>query len=99
MRTFDEKLRHPTQLYATFWETAVMIFIVQLEKRKPGLPPGWIFTIWIALHALGRLVMEHFRDDPRGSFALGLSPGEGMSLIVLIWSGVNAVLLTRQRDS
>jgi phosphatidylglycerol---prolipoprotein diacylglyceryl transferase len=74
---------HPTQLYATFWEFAVLGFLLWLERR-PGLHrKGFVFFVWMALHGLGRLLMEHFRDDFRGPEAMGLSISTVLSLIIV----------------
>jgi phosphatidylglycerol---prolipoprotein diacylglyceryl transferase len=71
--------RHPVQLYAVIWELSVFAFLLRLEK-KSGRP---LFLIWLALHAIGRLVMEYFRDDFRGSQPLGLSISTWISLVLL----------------
>lgn len=71
---YHQVLRHPTQLYAVIWELAVFVLITQLPKvfrvfRKQGL----VFSTWLVLHGLGRLLMESFRDDFRGDTVLGQS--------------------------
>lgn len=59
--------RHPTQLYATFWELAIWValtWIGRLTSIKRS--PGNLFFIYGCLHAIGRLLMESFREDNRG---------------------------------
>lgn len=82
--------RHPTQLYAVFWELGTLILLLAIEKtpRKERLAvfrkTGGIFYLWILLHAFGRLIMEAFRDDFRGpTLGLSISSWISVSLIVL----------------
>lgn len=78
--------RHPTQLYATSMELLALFALLAFERRKDrGL--GSVFFLWLVLHALNRLVMEHFRDDDRGPTPLGFSLGTWVSLLLLL-SGV-----------
>jgi phosphatidylglycerol:prolipoprotein diacylglycerol transferase len=63
--------RHPVQLYASFWEFAVLLILLLLEKRAKV--SGVVFATWLILHGLGRVMMEHFRADPRGEFLAGFS--------------------------
>ena len=75
-------LRHPTQLYATLFELIVLGYLLIFERRKPK--PGVLFFTWLALHGGGRLMMEVFRDDPRGEALLGLSISSWISLALII---------------
>ncbi len=77
-------LRHPTPLYAAFYEFAVVIFLLWYEKQKPQL--GRVFLNWVALHSIGRILMETFRDDPRGIQFFNLSISTFISLILLMSS-------------
>lgn len=83
--------RHPTQLYAAFWEFGTLLILLGCEKipaqsRRPSFlaKSGSIFYLWMILHASGRLLMEAFRDDFRGP-TLGLS--------VSSWISVGLILL------
>lgn len=73
-------LRHPTQLYATFWDLIVVGLIVKFEGRAKHV--GQVFGAWLFLHALGRAIMEMFRDDPRGNMIFGMSIGSILSLAI-----------------
>ncbi len=80
--------RHPTQIYAVLWELAVYGILLQMEKRRLHvLKPGEIFYFWIFMHAIGRLVMEYFRDDFRGSLIAGLSISTWVSLCLMCFAG------------
>jgi len=83
--------KHPTQLYASFWELSVMALLLWLEKRKFKPRSGQLFYIWLTLHGLGRIIMEYFRDDPRGPEPYGLSIATYISLVLII-SGLFFIL-------
>jgi phosphatidylglycerol:prolipoprotein diacylglycerol transferase len=80
--------RHPTQLYATFWELwtiAVLLGIekISLKQRRPRVP-GVTWSVWLIFHGTGRLIMERFRVDPRGPDILGLSISSWSSLALIV---------------
>lgn len=77
--------RHPTQLYAAFSSFAIFFFLIWLERNKK-FTPGVFFCTWLILHALSRIFMELFRDDPRGLFILNLSISTWISLGLIIGS-------------
>lgn len=82
--------RHPTQLYAFLWEGGTILLLLGLEKVKRSRRPfflsraGDLFLFWLVLHALGRLLMESFREDFRGEQILGLSVSSLVSLLLLV---------------
>lgn len=76
---------HPTQLYAVFWEIGVGGLLLLLERiRTVKFNPGSLFFVWMIFHALGRLVMEAFRADPRGPTLLGLTISGWTSIALLV---------------
>lgn len=92
--------RHPTQLYAFFWELCVFALLMEIERRQkkrlsPSIwtQPGSLFYLWIFLHGWGRLIMEVYRADFRGHELLGLSISSWISLILI---GVGGYKLYRQ---
>ncbi len=82
--------RHPTQLYASGFEFLVFALLLFLEPKYRRLSaqgskwarPAHFFTLWLALHSIGRLIMEHFRDDDRGPLIAGLSLATWISLLL-----------------
>ncbi|MGE0526904.1 MAG: prolipoprotein diacylglyceryl transferase [Bdellovibrionales bacterium] len=84
--------RHPTQLYASFWEFAVLGVLLVVERRLRT--SGYLFSLWLILHGAGRIVMEMFRDDPRGGPILGLSLGIWMSTALILLGMVSALQLS-----
>lgn len=102
-------LRFPTQAFAVVWETAVLAGLIWLEKRRERFDgqavfgfirrPGALFAIWISAHALGRILMEAFRDDERGPFLLGLSFSTIVSFVLLIAALIACTALKRLGNS
>lgn len=81
--------RHPTQLYASAWE--MLIFGLLLLARDRFKVSGFLFNTWVILHSIGRLIMEVFRDDPRGAPVLGMSVSTVLSLVLILWAMGNIV--------
>jgi phosphatidylglycerol:prolipoprotein diacylglycerol transferase len=89
------KFRYPTQAFAVVWETAVVLALLALERRsRLGTGAVWLrthgrlFALWIALHAVGRLLMELMRADPRGPTPLGLSLSTWISFALVFGAAV-----------
>jgi phosphatidylglycerol---prolipoprotein diacylglyceryl transferase len=87
--------RHPTQLYAALYEMAVVFVLLGIEPRVRMA--GLLFNCWLVLHALGRVMMEYFRDDPRGALIYGLSLGTWMSLGLGLFGLMNVLLAKGHR--
>jgi phosphatidylglycerol---prolipoprotein diacylglyceryl transferase len=81
-------LRHPTQLYAVFYELLVWILLLVLERKVSVIKNnvGSLFFAWLFLHGLGRLIMEHFRADPRGHLIFGFTVSSTISLALILIS-------------
>lgn len=74
--------RHPTQLYACLAEFVIVFILLKVEPKVRL--SGSLFGSWLVLHSISRLIMEHFRDDPRGPSMAGLSLGTWMSFVLLV---------------
>lgn len=85
--------RHPTQLYAVISESITFLILVYFEKGK-RLKAGMLFALWMALHSLGRIFMESFRDDFRGPQWGMISLSTGISLVLL---GISSIVLIRKQ--
>ncbi len=79
--------KHPSQLYAVFWELGVVMILIGLEKSRAQYDyfkvPGRVFYVWMVLHGFGRLIMESFRDDFRGP-TVGFSISSWISWGIII---------------
>lgn len=88
--------RYPTQAFAILWESAVVALLLRLEKDRAEkrtrarwisdllMQSGGLFTLWLVLHAVGRIIMESFRADDRGPAPLGISVSTWISMLLLI---------------
>jgi len=79
---------YPTQIFSVIWELSVFVILLWSERHPSSFLPkrrfsGQIFVWWLGLHALGRLIMESFRADPRGDEIWSLSISSWISLILL----------------
>jgi len=77
--------RHPTQIYASFWELILFVALLNFERIKgfnKGIP---VFSIWLIGHGIGRLMMEYFRVDDRGSLILGFSVSSVISFVLIFF--------------
>jgi phosphatidylglycerol:prolipoprotein diacylglycerol transferase len=76
---------HPTQLYESAGNLLIFLFLnfllttVRNEERG-----GRILAAYVVLYATLRFSAEFLRGDDRGGFILGLSPAQGISLLVFI---------------
>lgn len=90
--------KHPTQLYALVWEAGTLLLLLGLEKIRPAerivflRRSGDLFLLWLSLHALGRLLMESFREDFRGEQIWGFSVSTVLSAVLFL---VSVLLLSR----
>ena len=76
--------RHPTQIYLSIWEFAILALLLYLSHRRK-LITGQLFLAWIFLHCLGRFWTEFLRDDDRGPI---------LFLRFSSWMGLIGVLLS-----
>lgn len=75
--------RFPTQGFSVVWELALGMFLLVMEKRSPKV--GTVFFTWVALHGLGRVLMEVLRADPRGPALGPLTVSMGISLGLIVF--------------
>lgn len=94
-------LRHPTQLYAVFYELLVWVGLLILERRSPFIRSnrGSLFAIWLGLHGVGRLIMEHFRSDPRGHLIYGYTVSTVISFSLILLSIILLITFTNGMKS
>lgn len=82
---------HPTQIYESAVSIGIAAFLLlYLHPRKRY--DGQVFAAFVALYAIGRFVLEFWRDDERGGL-LGLSTSQ---LIGLALVGVAAYIHHRR---
>lgn len=75
--------RHPTQVYASILELINFILILKFQKKLMTFRSGILLLSWAICHAIGRIIMEYFREDFRGSQIFQMSFGTFLSLIII----------------
>jgi phosphatidylglycerol:prolipoprotein diacylglycerol transferase len=78
---------HPTQLYLLGWN--LVVFAVVFWLRKKPKPDGASFLVYLALYAVGDLIIRFWRINE--VYFLGLQQGQLISLGILIFSLVMLV--------
>ncbi len=73
---------HPTFLYESLWNLAV-VGVVLLVERRGQLRPGRLFAVYVAGYALGRFFVERMRIDYAHSIA-GLRVNEWISVLAFV---------------
>ncbi|MEK6835406.1 MAG: prolipoprotein diacylglyceryl transferase [Nanoarchaeota archaeon] len=77
-----EGCRHPYQIYAAL--KRFLVFIILLIINKKEYKPGYLFWIAMLMLAIGRFVLDFWREDP---LYYGLNLGQYLSIILIIISG------------
>jgi phosphatidylglycerol:prolipoprotein diacylglycerol transferase len=86
---------HPTQLYESFAELAILLGLLAFEKRGRAFP-GRTFWAYMLVYGITRFVIEGFRGDPRG-VVFGLwSTSQFISLLLVPLSVAMLVYLARR---
>ncbi|MCB9025926.1 MAG: prolipoprotein diacylglyceryl transferase [Bdellovibrionaceae bacterium] len=77
---------HPTPIYSILWNSLALIFILIAQKKSLRFFSfkGSYLLAYGVYHGIGRLIIEQFRDDFRGSRLLGLSVSSWISVILII---------------
>ena len=88
----------PTQLFSSIGDFAIAAFLLWYtrkdKERLVGLATGW----YTALYAVGRFIIEFFRDDPRGSVGF-LSTSQFIAVIMLVAAIVWICLCLKKRKA
>lgn len=82
---------HPTFLYELIWCTFVAVVLILFGKK---LATGQVFTAYVALYSVGRLLIETIRIDEANSIA-GLRVNVWVSAIVATLAIMNYIRLGR----
>lgn len=84
--------RYPTQIFETIGN--LIIFFILHKLYKKSHKDGHIFLLYLIFYSVLRFSIEFFRGDDRGSFFLGLSPAQNISIVILL---VAVVLLFKNK--
>jgi prolipoprotein diacylglyceryl transferase len=83
---------HPTFLYESVWNLALVVLLLLLDRRR-RLRPGSLFACYVTGYGLGRLWIEALRIDP-ASQLVGVRVNIWTSLLAIV--GGTAVLAARR---
>jgi len=87
----DNINRHPSQLYEAFLEGIILFFILRYFLKNNYLKkPGLISALFLIFYSLFRFFIEFLRmpDQQIGYLVLGLTMGQLISVLFLIFGGV-----------
>jgi phosphatidylglycerol:prolipoprotein diacylglycerol transferase len=76
------KYLHPTQLYESFANFLLFLFLHFYSRRKNRV--GAVFGIYLIAYAVLRFIIEFFRDDYRGSSFFCFSISQVISIFLFI---------------
>ena len=88
----DSSTFHPTFLYESLWNLALVLLLVRLDRRRT-LPRGALILVYAVGYGLGRFLTELLRIDTVERYA-GLSRNNWLALL-LILIGVAGLLRMR----
>jgi phosphatidylglycerol:prolipoprotein diacylglycerol transferase len=90
----DNTPLHPTPIYEFL--TMVVIFFILWKFRKKECPDGKLFTVYLMLAGMERLLVEFIRLNPRILF--GLSEAQVISIILMIVGVAGYFYFTKKKD-
>ena len=83
----DELLRHPSQLYESFFEGILLFLLLNFLSKKDNFKnPGIISSMFLILYSFFRFILEFFRepDSHIGYLFYNLSLGQIISIVFLV---------------
>lgn len=86
---------HPTQLYEAGLVLAVIPFLLWLLKNKTF--QGEVILAYVMYYATDRFFVEFLRDDPRGSYVLGLLSTSQLISVLLLPGAAYLFFVLRDR--
>ena len=88
-----EGCRHPVQLYGAVGRFLLLGYLAIFNNVKK-FKDGFIFWNFVFFMGLGRFFCDFFRQDPR---ILGLSLGQGLSLVMVAVAGLVLMKYHKQK--
>ena len=91
---------HPTFLYESLWNVAVLYGLLLIERRVRRLRRGDLVLCYAILYSIGRLVIESLRTDSLCTNGIGgscegaLRTAQVVAIVTIV--GCGAVLALRQ---
>lgn len=92
----DAATFHPTFLYESLWNLAVVIPLLLWLDRRGRLPTGGLFMVYAAMYGVGRFGLELIRTDTTFRL-LGISRNGWVSILV-VGGALGALVALRRRS-
>ncbi len=93
----DAATFHPTFLYESLWNIALVVPVLLWVERRFDLPRGGLFFVYAALYGIGRFALELIRTDTTFRL-LGLSRNGWVSLLIVTGAVIALYLRRRSGD-
>ena len=87
--------KYPTQIMEAVGN--LIIFFVLHKLYKKSHKNGYIFLLYLVLYSVLRFLIEFLRGDDRGTFFLGLSPAQNISLVIFVIAVI--LLISSKKNS
>jgi prolipoprotein diacylglyceryl transferase len=81
---------HPTFLYESLWNLALVFVLIRIDRRIP-LRPGRLFFVYLIGYGIGRFLIEGLRIDP-SKVGGGLRLNQWMAIVVVVASVIVLVV-------
>jgi phosphatidylglycerol:prolipoprotein diacylglycerol transferase len=78
----EDVTRHPTQLYEALGSLVIFVILRRISRRS-SIAPARIFSLYLILYPLNRIIVEIFRQDLPKVW-LGLSFTQWLSIMIFI---------------
>jgi phosphatidylglycerol:prolipoprotein diacylglycerol transferase len=95
--TYDNKPRHPSQLYEAFLEGILLFILLNFFLRAKVYKIGQISILFLILYSFFRIIGEIFREPDQhiGYLVFGLSTGSILSLLIIIIGCLTLIVLKK----
>ncbi len=89
--------RYPTQIIEAVGN--LIIFFVLHKLYKKSHKNGYIFLLYLIFYSILRFSIEFLRGDDRGTFFLGLSPAQNISIVIFIIAIMFLIINKSKKDN
>lgn len=72
---------HPTQLYSSIFDFSLGLFLLWYDKKTNK--KGRVFSMYLILYSIGRILIEIIRNDPRGNIGI-LTTSQFIAIFTLL---------------
>ncbi|RXM77864.1 prolipoprotein diacylglyceryl transferase [Clostridium tetani] len=72
---------HPTQIYSSIFDFLLAFFLLWYSRKAEK--SGRVFSLYVIIYGVGRVIVEFLRGDPRGNVSM-LSTSQFISLFTII---------------